>query len=491
MILLFLLLIPFVAGLLCLVTNSRVGWERLNLAAFIVVAVLAGETTREIVTTRLAMTALNGFLRADALSALVILLTAFVSLACAIYAIGYFRIEEQHGRVTQPQLRRYYALTPLFVGAMLLAPMADNLGVMWVAIESTTLASVLLVTFYNQKTSFEAGWKYIIIGSVGISLALFGTVFVYYSAVGLLGPETRGGMNWSVLVNVAQNLNPQAMRLAFILILLGYGTKAGLAPMHTWKPDAYSEAPVPSAALLGAAFINCAIYGIIRFNVLAEKSLGHDFPGKLLAGFGVASILVAAPFVLVQRNYRRLLAYSSIDHAGIMVAGLGFGGALGALGATLHMVFHAMTKPLMFFCAGNVQQQYSTPYLWKLRGVIRALPWTGGLFLMATLAVTGTPPFSIFQSEFKILSAALASGRGWMAFLFLAGVVTIFAGFLAHISKLSLGTPLQTESRAVECLWKLAAMMLVAIPVAVIGFWLPGPLYELVRQTAEIVGGTR
>jgi hydrogenase-4 component F len=489
MVLIFLLLIPLLTGLLCLTTNSRASWERLNLAAFVLVAGLAGETAREVIATRQPIAALNGFLRADALSALVIVLTAFVSLVCAIYAIGYFRLEERNGRVTEAQLRRYYALTPLFVGTMLLAPLADNLGVMWVAIESTTLASVLLVTLYNQKTSFEAGWKYIIIGSIGIALALFGTVFVYYSSVGKLNSTNEGSMNWSALVTVAEKLNPQAMRLAFILVLLGYGTKAGLAPMHTWKPDAYSEAPVPSAALLGAAFINCAFYAIVRFDVLAEKALGHNFPGKMLIGFGIASILVAAPFILVQRNFRRLLAYSSIDHAGIMVAGLGFGGPLGALGATLHMLFHAVTKPLMFFCSGNIQQQFSTPFLWKLRGIIQTLPWTGGLFLMATLAVTGTPPFSIFQSEFKILSAALVADHGWMAFLFLAGVVTIFAGFLMHISKLTLGSP-QTETRATECGWKLSAMALVAVPVALFGFWLPDSLYELVRQSAQILAGT-
>src|SRR5208337_17350 len=246
------------------------------------------------------VTALGGFLRADALSALVLALTGFVSLVCSIYAVGYLRRDEADGKITPAQLRRYYVLTPMFVGAMLLVPLADNLGVMWVAIESATLASVLLVTFYNQKTSFEAGWKYIIIGSVGISLALFGTIFTYYAGVGLPGLETHGGMNWSVLVGVADKLNQPAMRLAFILVLIGYGTKAGLAPMHTWKPDAYAEAPVPAATLLGAGFINCAIYAIMRFDVLTEKCLGHDFPGKLLAGFGVASILVAVPFILVQ-----------------------------------------------------------------------------------------------------------------------------------------------------------------------------------------------
>ena len=488
MTLLLLPLIPLCAGLLCLATNSRAWWERLNLAAFSIVAVLAFIVAGDVVAHGTVST-LGGFLRADALSALVLALTGFVSLVCAIYAVGYFRRDERDGKITHAQLRRYYVLTPLFVCAMLLVPLADNLGVMWVAIESTTLASVLLVTFYNQKTSFEAGWKYIIIGSVGISLALFGTVITYYSAVGLLGPETHGGMNWSVLAGVADKLNPQAIRLAFIMVLLGYGTKAGLAPMHTWKPDAYSEAPVPDATLLGAAFINCAIYAIIRFDVLADKCLGHELPGKLLAGFGIASILVAAPFVLVQRNFRRLLAYSSIDHAGIMVAAIGFGGKLGALGATLHLIFHAVTKPLMFFCAGNVQQHFATPYFWKVRGVIHTLPWTGGLFLMATLAVTGLPPFSIFQSEFTILSAALAAGRGWSAFLFIAGVVTIFAGFLVHMSKLSLGAPAHAGPRTAECPWKLGAMVLVAAAVIGLDFWLPGPLFKLVSQTSQIIGG--
>jgi hydrogenase-4 component F len=485
--LLLLPLIPLVAGLLCLAIRSRAGWERLNLGAFAAVAGLAVKVAVDVVAQG-PVTALDGFLRADALSALVLGLTGFVSLVCSIYAVGYLRRDEADGKITQAQLRRYYVLTPLFVAAMLLVPLADNLGVMWVAIESTTLASVLLVTFYNQKTSFEAGWKYIIIGSVGISLALFGTVFTYYAGVGLPGLETHGGMNWSVLVGVADQLNPPAMRLAFILVLLGYGTKAGLAPMHTWKPDAYAEAPVPAAALLGAGFINCAIYAIMRFDVLTEKCLGHDFPGKLLAGFGVASILVAVPFILVQRNFRRMLAYSSIDHAGIMVAGLGFGGKLGALGAALHMVFHGVTKPLMFFCAGNVQQHYRTPYFRKVHGVMHTLPWTGGLFLVATLAVTGTPPFSLFQSEFNILSGALAADRGWMAFLFVAGVVTIFAGFLVHLSKLSLGEPVQTGPPAAECPWKLTAMLTVAVAVIGLGFWLPGPLYELVRQTTQILG---
>jgi hydrogenase-4 component F len=260
--------------------------------------------------------------------------------------------------------------------------------------------------------------------------------------------------------------------------------------MHTWKPDAYAEAPVPSAALLGAGFINCALYGIMRFYALAAKCLGHDYTGNLLVLFGVASILVAAPFVLVQRNFRRLLAYSSIDHAGIMVAALGFGGRLGALGAVLHMLFHSVAKPLMFFCAGNVQQHYGSPHFRKVTGVLQTLPWTGGLFLMATFAITGVPPFSLFQSEFTALSAAFAADRVWPAGLFIAGIVTIFAGFLLHMSKLSLGKPAPQTARSAECPWKLGAMLLVAAPVIALGLVLPTPVYELAQRAARLIGGT-
>ena len=486
MILMLLVLVPLITGLICWPMRERAMLERLNLLAFALVAVLAVWLGAEVLAHG-TVEAFGGFLRADALSALVTGLTAFVALACGVYAVGYLREEERAGKVTARLLHRYYVLTPIFVGAMMAVPLVNNLGLMWVAIESTTLASVLLVRFYNQKSSLEAAWKYIIIGSAGIALALFGTVLIYFSAAQVIGEHAENGFNWSVLINVADKCQPAAMKLAFVMALVGYGTKAGLAPMHTWKPDAYAEAPVPSAALLGAAFINCAVYGIMRFSTLAAKCLGHQYPGNLLVLFGVASILVAAPFVLVQRNFRRLLAYSSIDHAGIMVAALGFGGKLGALGAVLHMVFHAVAKPLLFFCAGNVQQHYGTAQLRKVSGVIRTLPWTGGLFLLATFAVTGVPPFSLFQSEFTTLSAAFAADRVWPAAFFVAGIVTIFAGFLVLMSKLNLGQPAPDAVRGAECPWKLGAMLFVAVPVIVIALALPGPLYELVRRAAQMI----
>jgi hydrogenase-4 component F len=489
MLLILLLAVPLLAGLGCLLARSQRVLEALNLLPFAMVATLAVFLGAHVLRHG-SVEALNGFLYADSLSALVIGLTGFVALACSVYAIGYFRHELRSGKITPTQFRRYYSLTPLFVFAMLLVTLANSLGVMWVAIEGTTLASVLLIAFYNERTSLEAAWKYIIIGSVGISLALLGTIFTYYSASGVLGPDSPKGLNWSVLLPLADKFNVPAMKLAFVLALLGYGTKLGLAPMHTWKPDAYSEAPVPAAALLAAGVINCAFYAVIRFQVLAAKCLGFAFPSKLLLLFGLASMIVAAPFILVQRNYRRLIAYSSIEHAGIMVTALGFGGKLGVLGALLHMLFHAVTKPLIFFCAGNVQQHFATPYLRKVSGVIHVLPATGILLLVATLAMTGTPPFSIFQSEFMILSAGMAGGRDWLVAVFMICVVTIFAGFLSHIVRMSLGATPPNTLRASGCRWKLTAMAMVLAPLVVLGLWLPGSLFELVQAAARIIGGT-
>ena len=479
-------LVPLLTGLLCWPLRSRRAFERLNLLGAGVLCALAARLIHEVLTTG-PIEIWGGFLRADALSALVIGLTAWVGLLVAIYAVGYLRHDEAAGVVTLRQLRLYYTLTPLLTFAMIMVPLANNLGIMWVAIEGTTLASVLLVMFYNRKTSLEAAWKYIIIGSIGIALALFGTILTYYSAVDVLGGESKGGLNWSVLATLADRFDPQAMRLAFIMILIGYGTKAGLAPMHTWKPDAYGEAPVPSAALMGAALINCAIYGLMRFQVLATRCLGPEFSGTLLVLFGVASILVAAPFVLVQRNFRRLLAYSSIDHAGIMVAALGFGGRLGVLGALLHMLYHAAAKPLMFFGTGNLQQHYDTSLLRRVRGAFHTARWTAGLLFMAALAVTGTPPFTLFQSEFIALTGALANGYLLAAGLFVLGIVTVFSGFLWHMVRLTLGPARGNAARRTECPWKLGAMLLAAVPVLLFVVLLPKPLGELIEKAALIL----
>jgi hydrogenase-4 component F len=417
----------------------------------------------------------------------VVLLTAFVYFISAPYAVGYLRRDVRLGEEGRAQLRMYYSLTPLFGFAMMLVAVANNLGVMWVAIEGTTLASIFLVTFSGRPTALEAAWKYAILGGVGLSMALFGTVLTYYASYQVLGGESLSSLNWSVLVGSAAQFDKTVMRLAFILVLLGYGTKVGLAPMHTWKPDAYSEAPTPVAALMSTATLNCALYALARFYVLTSRCMGPSFASQLLILFGLLTIGIAVPFILVQRSYRRLLAYSSIDHGGIMVLSLGFGGILGPLGMLLHMTFHSTTKPLLFFCAGNAQQHTGSDSLRRgTGGLLHALPVSAPMFLLATLAVTGTPPFSMFQSEFTVLRAGFAAQRTGSVILFVVFLVAIFCGFFYHISQLVFGPP-RGLGRGESSRWNTYPVIGLALIVVLLGFWLPAPLYELVNRAARIV----
>jgi hydrogenase-4 component F len=472
--------------------------EMVNLTAFAIMLGLAALLVAQVLRDG-PVSLWDGFFYADALSALVVLLSAFVSLVCSIYAVGYFRHEERSGvlqeakeaggRFAVDKLREYYALMPFLVFAMTLVALANNLGILWVAVEGTTLASVFLVIFYGRDTSLEAAWKYAIIGGVGLSMALFGTILTYYSAYGAIGTDTLAGLNWSVLAGNAVHFDKPTMRLAFILILLGYGTKAGIAPMHTWKPDAYSEAPIPGAAMLATGVLNCALYGLIRFYILSSRCLGPQFGSQFLILFGLLSMGVAVPFILVQKNFRRLLAYSSIDHSGIMVLALGFGGPLGILGMLLHMTFHSVTKPLLFFCAGNVQQHLNTDLFRKAKGgLIHSMPLTGAAFLMVTLAVTGSPPFSLFQSEFTVLRAGFARDHFVLTILFVAFLVLIFSGFLVHITGLVLGED-PGLPQADMCGWKKYSVVGLAMVIVVMGFWIPAPLFRLIQGAVGIVVG--
>jgi hydrogenase-4 component F len=324
---------------------------------------------------------------------------------------------------------------------------------------------------------------------VGLSMALFGTLVAYYAGRGLTGSQALSGLNWSVLAQHAAQLDKTSMRLAFVLVLMGYGTKAGLAPMHTWKPDAYSEAPVPSAAILSSALLNCALYCLIRFYILTSRCLGAQYPGRLLLLFGLLSMGISVPFILVQKNYRRLLAYHTIDHAGIMVTALGIGGALGSLGLMLHMVFHTIAKSLLFLCAGNVSQHFRTDLFSKIKGgVMRAMPLTGVVFLMAMLAIIGMPPFSLFQSEFLIVRAAIVGGHVLTGVLFVLFGTGVFAGAIVHVGGMILG-PRGDAPGAARRPWRDGSLLALASALVVIAFWVPAPLLELVRQAARVVSG--
>ena len=495
MLLIALMLVPIVTAVASFLVRRRAAMEAVNLAGFAAVFLVAVALAARVLAAGTVSLA-NGFFYADALSALVVLLTASVALVCSTYSIGYLRDDQQSGALGDDasgeqiaQLRMYYTLTPLFVFSMLFMAVANNLGVMWAAMEITTLTSVFLVTFYGKVTSLEAAWKYAIIGGVGLSMALFGTLVTYYAGRGLTGSQALSGLNWSVLAQHAAQLDKTSMRLAFVLVLMGYGTKAGLAPMHTWKPDAYSEAPVPSAAILSSALLNCALYCLIRFYILTSRCLGAQYPGHLLLLFGLLSMGVSVPFILVQKNYRRLLAYHTIDHAGIMVTALGIGGALGSLGLMLHMVFHTIAKSLLFLCAGNVSQHFRTDLFSKIKGgVMRAMPLTGVVFLMAMLAIIGMPPFSLFQSEFLIVRAAIVGGHVLTGVLFVLFGTGVFAGAIVHVGGMILG-PRGDAPVAARRPWRDGSLLALASALVVIAFWVPAPLLELMRQAARLVSG--
>jgi hydrogenase-4 component F len=497
MILALLLLVPLSAAVAAFLSPKRAVLEAVNLSAFSLTFLLAIRVAAQVLRDG-PVSLWNGFLYADALSALVVVLTAFIALLCTSYAVGYLREDERLGMLAEAQeaepdaalskQRKYYSLTPLLVFSMLLVALANNLGVMWAAVELTTLVSVFLVTFYGKATSLEAAWKYAMIGGVGLSMALFGTIVTYYAAHRLPGSEDLAGLNWSVLVRQAASLDKTSMRMAFILVLLGYGTKAGLAPMHTWKPDAYSEAPVPAAAILASALLNCAIYSLARFYILASRCLGTAFPGHLLLLLGIFSMAIAAPFVLVQKNFRRLLAYSTIDQAGIMAIALGIGGKAAALGLMLHMTFHTVAKPLLFLSAGNIYQHFRTDLFEDLKGgVIRVMPLTGPLFFMAMLAIVGMPPFSLFQSEFLIVSAAFAAGYYVPGALFIMLGTGVFVGVLMQTNRLVLGPA--EEPAAAWYPWRDTSLIVLGAVLVGMIFWLPAELLELIHRAAAVVSG--
>jgi len=317
-----------------------------------------------------------------------------------------------------------------------MVPAVNNLGMLWVAIEMTTLISAFLVGFYNSKESVEAAWKYIIICSVGIIFALLGTILFSY-AFSISGLSKS--LNWSDIVPVAHILDKDILKVAFIFILVGYGTKAGLAPMHTWLPDAHSQAVAPISALLSGVLLKTAIYAILRFGMIIIKSIGFAYFAHLMILFGVISLVISSGFILVQKDLKRLLAYSSIEHIGIISIGFGLGVPLAIAGALLHVFNHAVTKSLMFFGAGNIVSVYKKHNMNAIRGVLKALPFTGIMMLLGMFALTGFPPFSIFISEIMILIAAFTNGSYVIAALLLFFLSVIFGAFVYHFGKMIFG----------------------------------------------------
>ena len=486
MLFLLLLLPPLVAALLAFVVQPyRSGVGRINallsLIALAAALALVGPTLAGSDTPTFGP---GDLLRADSLSALLLVCVTGVATLTLVLSPGVGR----PATYSPGQLRRYQIFINLFIAAMLLAVVANNVGVMWIAIEATTIFSAFIIPLTLTKASVEASWKYILISSVGIALAFAGTVLGYFDFVSLVG-ESANALNWPVLLAVAHKLNPDVMRLAFAFILVGYGTKAGIAPLHTWKPDAYGEAPAPLSALMSSALFAVAMYAILRWKAVVDGTVGTSYTDGLLLALGLISLGVAAFSLVLSKNYKRLLAYSSLEHTGLICLGLGLG-PLGTFAALLHLINHTLAKSLVFFIAGDTEEAYGSSQIEQVHGLLTARPWTGGLWAVGLLALIGLPPFGLFVSEFLIMQAGFALHQPVLMGVTLALLAIAFVSIIRHLNRMLYGEPrLAQPNRAVAAeQWiKFAPLWVNVALLVLLGLTLPGPVQTLLSRSVEIV----
>jgi hydrogenase-4 component F len=432
--------------------------------------------------------ALAGSFYLDGLSGVFLIAVAFVYAVVTIYSMGYLVPGVGH-----IQLRRWYwPLLDVFGLALLATPVVANLGVLWVAVELTTVVSALLVTAEGSDESLEAGWKYIVIGSSGLAIGLFGIVLIYAAGVASLGDHYAP--TYTALAHAGPHLNASLVRTGFAFALVGFGTKVGLVPMHAWLPDAHSEGPSPVSAMLSGALLAAALYAVLRLGAIAQLAVGPTYVHVLLLVFGGLSLLLAAFFVLRQNNYKRLLAYSSIEHMGIVALGIGIGGPIAAYGAFFHVIVHAAGKTLAFFGAGDILSRYETRDADAVRGVIRVAPFTGAMVLLGALAITGVPPFGIFRSELLIVTGGFSQSKYALAGLLIVLANVAFVGVyqLFHRMVISPAEVTATDrtrlSRPEQPLMALAMVASLAV-VLVLGVWIPSPLNRLLHAATTVIGG--
>lgn len=423
---------------------------------------------------------LDGWLAVDALGLVVLTLVSVLFLVLAAYAVGYLRVENPRGG------RLFVSCLLAFLSAASLVVLSHHMGLLWVGLESTTLAVAPLIFHRHDRRSLEAVWKYLVLSSVGIALALLGTFFL---ATAQVAGET--GERLLVLEDLlarGTSLNPAWLKAAFVFLLVGFGTKMGLAPMHTWKPDTYGEAPALVGGLMAGALTSCAFIGVARVVEVTTAAGLAPFVQPLLIAFGLLSLLVAAIFMVAQNDIKRLLAYSSVEHMGLLVLGLGVSG-VGAYGTVLHVLNNGLAKGLLFLAVGNVVLATGTSYAPSIRGILRSRSITGGLLIAGLFAVTGSPPFGLFLSEFTILSGAVRSGHPWVAATMLVLLAVIFIGMATVILEAAYGEPDPAVKQERESGWLVAGPLALALGVLLLGLYLPAPLREVLGQAATTLGG--
>jgi hydrogenase-4 component F len=432
----------------------------------------------------------DGFLDVDSLGGFFLMTVAGVTLLASVGSISYIAAQEDSGDLSRFQVRLYFTFFGLFASLMLAALETGNLGLLFVLVEASTLASAALVGLEGRARSLEAAWKYVIISSLGVTIALAGTLFLFYSGSALhLGSNL--GLTWPYLLAHATALAPQSLRLAFLLAVVGYGTKVGLAPMHTWLPDAHAEAPSPASAMLSAALLNVGMYAIIRFLAITQARLGDTYPRAVLLSFGFASIVVGALFMVRRGNFKRLFAYSSVEQMGIITVALGFGGTLGLYGALLQMLNHALAKAVLFLSSGDVALRYKTREAGQVSGLLTAVPVTGAALLLASFAVLGSPPFGLFLSELTIVRAGFAHGSPVFPLLLLALLGLAFVPFARTAAGMLTGNAPQLASpyrdRAAVAVTA-APLILGLAALLVLGLWIPAGLDAALRHSIAVIG---
>ncbi len=437
----------------------------------------------------------GSLLRVDALSVVFLVATTFLYGATAIFAGGYLHLADS--AAGRRYGRRFYAGLNLFCWSMVAAPLVNGLALLWVAIEITTVVSVLLVAIDDTDGATEASWKYLLIASLGLGIALLATIIMYYAGTTVFG--SAYDLSYVKLLAGASRFPPDVVRLAFVLAALGFGTKMGLVPVHTWLPDAHSEAPTPVSALLSGALLATSFYAILRYFQIAVRTLGPTFPRNVLLIFGLASLMLAALYLLSQRDLKRLLAYSSVEHMGILAIGMSFGAPIAIVGVLLHVLAHAAAKGTAFFGAGSVVRKFATKDMTKIRGGVGALPWSGPMLVTAVLALSALPPFGIFRSEFLIVSGGLSDPRDTIAAVLVILVTLAFFGLSWFTTQTMLtpevttagGAVVPTPPKGEVSNLIVVAMALGLVALVILGVHPPAQLTHLLDHAANELGVPR
>ena len=479
---LWLLGVPLCGGILLALFGHKRWAHELNTLMSLGTFIAATVLTVRIIDTG-PMTAFGEQFFIDSFNVFLVALTAFVGFTTALFSRAYMRIEQLHGKLSANMLRLYHSMYQLFSFTMLLALTTNNMGILWVAMEAATLTTVLLVSLYRTPASLEAAWKYFILCGVGIAQALFGTILLYFAAEKLLGAGGNA-LLWTHLNEVKGQLEPTVLSLAFVFLLVGYGTKVGLAPLHNWLPDAHAEGPTPVSAVLSGLLLNVALYAVVRSKVLVDGALGSHLAGNLMMGFGLFSVVVAAFFLSRQKDVKRMFAYSSIEHMGLMTFAFGMGGAVATFAALLHMTVHSLTKSAIFFTVGHAAQKTGSQLIENIRGLIDTNPTIGWGLMLGSLAILGMPPFGVFASEFLIITTAMHEHPWATPFLLIALGVT-FAAIFTRVQEMVFG---ETTGQRLPHPPALIPVFVHLALVLLLGLYIPPYLADWYRQAARLIG---